>query len=582
MKKMKKKLLGIAAAILCVAILLPVMLLSGSAASGDLPIVVASDLHIVTPEQFGSLESRDNGLTDSGMYSYVDNTKAALSAESTAIFKRFLSNLSSTSSKYVLITGDIVDMGNEAAHAYAAKEFAKAAEKTGKKILVVPGNNDVCYSFSKEKFEETYNNFGFSGALARHSGSLSYTYDLDDNYRLIAIDSTVYVEGEKVDTGKISEDLLNWITAQAAQAKADGKNPIAMLHHNVLRHTKGIFSMLVDYKKDFYVDAPSNLGNKFADAGIKYVFSGHTHIFDIASKATAKGNSIYDVATGSLSAYPCAYRRVTFSDSSVSFSTKYISKIDKSYLPRGYTEEQLNSMKASLQDYAYGVAETSVKYTVKGIADDPKAISDKLVIEDLDKDGRLAAEIEDLVPVIYEYIGRPIYKQDQTDGLSFEELAAKYKYTLPESNYETCYDIVAAIITSHMSGDENIRSGDVEIKLLKNIAKIILLEAFKQRNTDVSALAEKLGLSNLRENVFNYTASFGFKETVANQLADIFMAPVIEGFTVDAYEPDDNNATLPSYSAESIIPSGAEAAYIMCIKVLEFMARIVHTVFHIV
>ena len=186
MNQTRKTIIGIVAAILCVALLVPVTLLGTLAADETLKLVVASDLHIVPTAQYGTV-SANNGLPDSGVYCHVNNTKAALGAESNAIFKKFLSDLSSTSSKYVLLTGDIVDMGSESAHEYVVKELAKAEKKTGKEILVIPGNNDVCYSFGKDKFAEAYKDFGYSDALARHEGSLSYTCDLGSNYRLILV-----------------------------------------------------------------------------------------------------------------------------------------------------------------------------------------------------------------------------------------------------------------------------------------------------------------------------------------------------------------------------------------------------------
>ena len=103
---------------------------------------------------------------------------------------------------------------------------------------------------------------------------------------------------------------MDWVRKQAQQAKKDGRQPILMMHHNLLDHmpVQSIFS------KDFIVQFHLSTADLFANWGIKLVFTGHEHCSDAATYTSTLGNVIYDFATTSLTMYPLQYRYFEITD----------------------------------------------------------------------------------------------------------------------------------------------------------------------------------------------------------------------------------------------------------------------------
>ena len=80
-------------------------------------------------------------------------------------------------------------------------------EKDGIQVVVIPGNHDInnrnaasfdgrsrqmAEAVSANEFAEIYNDFGYDEALSRDPASLSYTYDLGPDMRLLMLDSCQY------------------------------------------------------------------------------------------------------------------------------------------------------------------------------------------------------------------------------------------------------------------------------------------------------------------------------------------------------------------------------------------------------
>lgn len=100
-------------------------------------------------------------------------------------------------------------------------------------MLVIPGNHDIdsksaarfsgdgydlVESIDAAGFLEIYNSFGYNMALNRDKNSLSYTYDLSPNYRLLMVD----VNTEK-SPGILTDETFEWIIEQLEEAKSSDK-----------------------------------------------------------------------------------------------------------------------------------------------------------------------------------------------------------------------------------------------------------------------------------------------------------------------------------------------------------------------
>ncbi len=235
--------------------------------------------------------------------------------------------------EFLLIPGDLTRNAEYAAHQELANKLRQFENTTGIPVYVINGNHDInndrAAKFdganwqedrdtTPEEFETIYNDFGYGEALSRYTpaegdyeGYLSYTADLGDDYRLIAIDSQKYSADntdagldEQETAGSMSEELIEWVVEETEKAKAEGKEVIGMVHTNIVPH----FETEVDLFDNFVLRDWEKIADAVADAGMNYVFSGHVHMSDVASYVSDNGETIHDLSTTSVLSYPNQFR----------------------------------------------------------------------------------------------------------------------------------------------------------------------------------------------------------------------------------------------------------------------------------
>lgn len=106
----------------------------------------------------------------------------------------------------IILSGDLTLNGEKESHKELAKKLEQV-EKDGIQVVVIPGNHDInnrnaasfdgrsrqmAEAVSANEFAEIYNDFGYDEALSRDPASLSYTYDLGPDMRLLMLDSCQY------------------------------------------------------------------------------------------------------------------------------------------------------------------------------------------------------------------------------------------------------------------------------------------------------------------------------------------------------------------------------------------------------
>ena len=245
----------------------------------------------------------------------------------------------------LLVTGDLSSEGELASHQGFASQM-KSLEDAGIAVFVIPGNHDL-YNYSAmsfqddtkvsgtdlyttlDQFKEIYADYGYGSAEDQENyqieyyadekdaegtqGGLSYILHVD-GFALLMIDSEVYtqdVNGEETDRGTgdgmICDQLLEWILEKAQECEENGETIIAGMHHPLLAHNT---TQETEFITDTVADSEA-LAETLADAGIRYIFTGHMHENDIASYTTVEGNTIYDLETGGMVAYGSPIRMVT-------------------------------------------------------------------------------------------------------------------------------------------------------------------------------------------------------------------------------------------------------------------------------
>lgn len=245
----------------------------------------------------------------------------------------------------LLVTGDLSSEGELASHQGFASQM-KRLEDAGIAVFVIPGNHDL-YNYSAmsfqddtkvsgtdlyttlDQFREIYADYGYGSEEDQEDYQIEYYADEKDaegtqgglsyilhvnGFALLMIDSEIYtkdVNGEETDRGTgdgmVCDQLLEWILEKAQECEENGETIIAGMHHPLLAHNT---TQETEFITDTVADSEA-LAETLADAGIRYIFTGHMHENDIASYTTVEGNTIYDMETGGMVAYGSPIRMVT-------------------------------------------------------------------------------------------------------------------------------------------------------------------------------------------------------------------------------------------------------------------------------
>lgn len=301
---------------------------------------VMSDVHYLSPDL----------IAKNASYEIAENSDRKMFSESADILDRALDVVVEQAPDMVIVPGDLTKDGEYLCHEQVAGRYRRAQEAifeaTGKqtKFYVINGNHDLnnhhAKDFASAGAEDTvapdaqrtnpteyktdiWADFGYPEATAffdkdgTRDGSLSYVVRPCPGLTLIVVDSCSYnLDGgdgtlaQETQDG-MTQELLDWVCAQAKAAKAAGNVVVAMQHHGIVEHfgyEDEIFGEYLVNKNLSY----TAVAEAYADAGISAVFTGHMHANDIAAHTSAAGNTVYDIETGSLVTYPSYMRTGSF------------------------------------------------------------------------------------------------------------------------------------------------------------------------------------------------------------------------------------------------------------------------------
>ena len=281
--------------VLCLAL---VLLLSGCAGvgkrGGELELVTATDLHYLAPS-----------LTDKGEF-YTQMLAAAdgkVTYYCEELVDAFLAEVTAQKPDALILTGDLSFNGAVESHQALAEKLA-AVETAGVPVYVLPGNHDVYNHYAArfqgdgyelvetataEDFAEIYAGFGYDEAIARDGDSISYVAQLDEETRLLMLDTNTL---EK--PCGLSKGTLAWVEQQLAAAQAAGQRVIAAGHQNLYRHTVFNFG--------YVISQGETLAALLREAGAEVFLSGHLHTQHIMTV-----DGLTEIISSSLAVTPCQY-----------------------------------------------------------------------------------------------------------------------------------------------------------------------------------------------------------------------------------------------------------------------------------
>jgi hypothetical protein len=263
-------------------------------------------------------------------------TDGKLLAASDAIMQEAIKELLQAKPDLVLVPGDLTKdgelVGNVSVHLYLRQLI-----QAGIKVRVITGNHDIynphsyqydgatktrVQNIGPDKFRSIYSDCGYSDALYTDPYSLSYVSEPLPNLWILAIDCCKYdnLNDSIYTAGAIRPGTMKWVLDRLAEAAQKGKTIFGMMHHGIVEQFTGKHETFPGFMVDNYPDVSDQLMN----AGLKIMFTGHFHATDI-TKQQSGNQTLYDIETGSIIVYPCAYRLITYiKDSALIITTKHI------------------------------------------------------------------------------------------------------------------------------------------------------------------------------------------------------------------------------------------------------------------
>ena len=216
----------------------------------------------------------------------------------------------------LLISGDLTQHGHPAELREILKKL-RAVQATGKRVVAITASHDLKTggdAFAPE-LREMFAEFGPSNAIAAFEDGLAFVVQLAQNLRLLCIH----------DHDRASPPpWLDWALEQVKAARERGDDIFGMTHLPSLPPTP-IFPLLSpgglvpDYK---------NTTRALADAGLRFMLTGHAHMHNIAPIVTPEGSPYWDINTSALVGWPGKYRVLEFENGRVRVSSREIPHIE--------------------------------------------------------------------------------------------------------------------------------------------------------------------------------------------------------------------------------------------------------------
>ena len=237
--------------------------------------------------------------TSGTAYDRINAREQKCLAETGAIIDAYFDKLiADTDTKTVLIDGDLTNDGAMESHLDLLPRLQRLKD-AGKDIYLITATHDYyvegnntgmakkcvgdktvpATNTSREELFDMYFEYGLNKALSIDRESHSYCVKLQDGYRLLCLND----DGDRVFCG-YSENQLKWIEQQIDEAHTAGDYIFAMTHHPTLPPS-AIYPLIS--ARDMLGDWDKTT-TFLADKGIEVMFTGHTHMQNIAKKVTAK------------------------------------------------------------------------------------------------------------------------------------------------------------------------------------------------------------------------------------------------------------------------------------------------------
>ena len=254
-------------------------------------------------------------------------------AESEAIIDcAFEKLIADRETEIVLISGDLVCDGEKAGHLELKKKLDRLAAG-GKRVFVLTATHDIHpepkgYSaergeyitdgLSKPELLELYWDFGPRDALSVHEASFSYVSRIAEGYRLFVLNDDG--NGFENNFYGYSKAQMIWLQEQLRVGRESGDVLLAMGHHPLLPPSP-IYPV---FSPGEMLANGETVAQLLADFGVRFLFTGHTHMQNISFYESPRGNLLFEINTASLIGYPSPIRKMTLDGQLMKIETQHI------------------------------------------------------------------------------------------------------------------------------------------------------------------------------------------------------------------------------------------------------------------
>ena len=329
-----------------------------------LKITVITDTHYYSPE---------TGTEGKAYEAALMRSQKLLGGSREVLQAAFDKIAADNTSDILLIAGDVSNDGEKCAHE-EFREMLRELKAGGKQIFVITATHDYkekCKKYVGDSIEEMpgllreelydfYAEFGPEQAISSKPEYMSYVVQLPNNIRLFALN----------DDRGVEDGMYEWVKAQAEDARKNGQFIIAMTHHPIIPPSPmyeliGKGDMHRNYK---------DRRKEYADMGIQFMLTGHTHTHNIGRIFSERGNAFYAISTGSTCGYPAPIRtlEIDAAGKAVNVSTQTIDKADidtkgltlKEHLKKqliGVIGDMIKAAGSDIDTFAYMAVGISIK-----------------------------------------------------------------------------------------------------------------------------------------------------------------------------------------------------------------------------
>lgn len=425
----------------------------------------------------------------------------------------------------VLISGDTTSNGEYDSHREFI-EMLRDLKAAGKRVYVITATHDYqddgqtnsyvgdekvkIPAAKREELYDMYREFGPDEALSVHRDSMSYVVQLQEGYRLFAINDDRNLTGKS----GISDDCYAWLCEQVEDAKKNNQFMLMMTHHPLIAPSP-VYALIG--KNDMHGDFDIRR-KQYADLGLQFVLTGHTHIHHIDKIESDIGNTLYTISTSATVGYPAPIRTVVVDEAAgiVSTTTDFITeKVD--------FDLEGNSLQEYLKNQLVGM----VRDMVKAAGGDTHKFADMVTAMSIKK--KLIYKIGWLI--------KPFAKRLNSLKIGTVAKWTKKETGLNPADYadiqdKSVVDFIVDIVTNLYAGENLYNPEDAEYKITMGLLSIFD-SVFSALHISVKKLLK-----------------------VSDSLCD-FVEPLLHNSGIPSY-----NAVLPilpHYTAENPAPPKADA-----------------------